>query len=228
MSIDKNLTTEESLKIITEMIQKAKGSHFHENGTSAILWGAVVGFCGIIVFTERYWNYYIGFDVWMLALLALVPQIIIYIKEKKNKFVKTHAEESMGAIWLVYGISIFALLFYFNIVPETTKTILAQNGEILMLKKADGSIHPWQPYVFSSNSLMMIVYAFPTLATGIARKFKPMVYGAIACYLFFIISLYTSSEWDSLLAGLAGIGNWLIPGLILRQRYLKAKQGLHV
>ena len=38
---NENFSERQSLQLITNMIQKAKHS-FHENGTSAILWGSVV------------------------------------------------------------------------------------------------------------------------------------------------------------------------------------------
>ena len=44
---EKQITQQESLLLITEMINKAKTS-FHENGSSAILWGSIIAFCGLI------------------------------------------------------------------------------------------------------------------------------------------------------------------------------------
>jgi hypothetical protein len=72
-------------------------------------------------------------------------------------------------------------------------------------------------------SVYLIIYAFPTLATGLINKFKPMIIGALVCYGFFIISLYTPYKYDMLLLGLAGVANWLVPGLILRKRYMNKK-----
>ena len=39
---ENKLSENESLKLITEMIGKAKSS-YHSNGTSAIMWGIVIG-----------------------------------------------------------------------------------------------------------------------------------------------------------------------------------------
>lgn len=93
---------------------------------------------------------------------------------------------------------------------------------------SDGRLEAYEPNALSPLSLLMIIYAFPTLVTGITRKFRPMVLGAVACYIFYLISLFTTQTWDSLLNGLAAIGNWLIPGLILRTKYLKARKSMHV
>ena len=223
MNDEQPINEQESLRLITEMIQKAKASHFHENGTSAIMWGSIVGICGFVGFAEHYWDFSIGFDIWLLTLLALVPQIIINIKEKKNRVIKTDMQIAMDAVWMVYGISIFAVVAYINIVPDTSQNFFLKYGITLFQKDANGVTSPFHVFALSQLSLLMIVFAFPTLVTGLARSFKPMIYGAFACYIFFMISLFTTTTYDLLLSGLAGIGNWLIPGLILHNRYKKEK-----
>jgi len=220
---EKPMSEQESLALITEMIQKAK-SHFHESGTSAILWGSVIGFCGLFSFAEKYWDFYIGFDIWLLALVALIPQVWLNIRDKKRKVVKSHEENVVDAIWMVYAISIFALMFYINLVPGISEKLFASDGiELLQKNMQTGEIKAFHPFVLSASSLLILLYAIPTLATGIGQKFKPMTIGAILCYCFFVASCFTSGTWDALLNGLAAIFNWLIPGLILRKRYLKAK-----
>ena len=226
---ERPMSEQESLALITEMIQKAK-SHFHESGTSAILWGSVIGFCGIFTFLKKIFDWHTGsFDVWYLALIALIPQIFIAVRERKRRVVKTHMETAIDAVWTVYGISIFALMFYFNIVPAVSEKLLASsNTELLIKNLSTGEIKHWEPYIFSQSSLLLILYTIPTLTTGIAKKFKPMLIGGIICYILFIVSCFTEVTYDWLANGLAGIFSWLIPGLILRNRYTKAKLAQHV
>jgi hypothetical protein len=223
MTQEKELTEKESLQLITEMIHKAK-SGFHESGTSAILWGSVVGAAGLISFAESYWHFSIGFDVWFIVLAAFIPQIIISIREGKTRKVVSHEESSQNAVWLVYGVSIFFLNFYLNVVPGATDRILAAEGQELLLRNLKtGETSHYVPSVASAFSLLLLLYAIPTLATGLARKFMPMIVGGILCFLYLIISCFTSTTYDLLLNGIAGISCWLIPGLVLRSRYLKGK-----
>lgn len=220
---EKPMSEQESLALITQMIQKAK-SHFHESGTSAILWGSVIGFCGFFSFAENYWDWKIQFDVWILALVAIIPQVWLNIRDKKRKVVKSHEENVIDAIWMVYAISIFALLFYVNMVPQASAKLFAAEGVEFFKKNIQtGQITEYRPYILSTSSLLILLYAIPTLATGIGQKFVPMIVGAIFCYGFFVASCFTSGTWDALLNGLAAIFNWLIPGLILRNRFLKQK-----
>lgn len=223
MPDNKTLTEQESLQLITEMIQKAKSS-FHESGTSAILWGTVVAIAGLTSFAERFWHFDIGFEIWFIVLAAFIPQMIISIREGRNRKVISYEETSMNAIWLVYGISIFALIFYMNVIPGASERLFAaQEQELLLRDLKTGVTTHYIPSVLSGYSLLLLLYAMPTLATGITRKFMPMVIGGILCYGFFIISCFTSSTFDLLLNGIAGITCWLIPGLIMRERYLKGK-----
>ena len=196
---ERNISHQESMQIITDMIGKAKQG-FHESGISAVLWGSVIGLCGLVNFAETYWHFYIGFNIWLLTLAAIIPQVVISIRESRQRKVLTHIEWAADVVWIVYAISIFALNFYISTVPNV-------------------------PSLFS---LFLLLYAIPTLACGILYKFKIMMWAGLLCYGFFVISCFTPTVYDMLLNGLAGIFNWLIPGLILRRRIYKKKKAMHV
>jgi hypothetical protein len=224
---EKPLTEKESLELITEMIYKAK-HHFHESGTSAILWGSVVGIAGLVRFAELKWHFYVGFDIWLIVLGAVIPQIFFTIRKSRRRKMVTHTEAAVDAAWLAYGVSIFALVFYFNIVPNATDNILANEGIALLKRNADGSIVPFHYFIPSGGSLLLLLYGIPTLVTGMAHKFRPMFWAAILCYIFFLVSCFTTNAYDMLLNGLAGIFNWLIPGLILRRTFYKHQKQVNV
>ncbi|HEU4471991.1 MAG TPA: hypothetical protein VFR58_12955 [Flavisolibacter sp.] len=223
---EKDLSEQESLRLITDMIRKAKRS-YHENGTSAILWGSVIAFCGLMSFARLRWKVDIGFDVWLLTLAAIIPQAIISVRQNRNRKVISHTENALNAVWIVYGISIFALVFYFNTVPAATDRILAEEGRLLY-EGTGANAKEFKSFIPSSGSLLLLLYAIPTLATGLAQKFRPMIIAAILCYIFFMISCFVPTDLDMLLNGLAGIFNWLIPGLILRRRFLSRKKAENV
>lgn len=220
------LSQQESLQLITAMIQTAKKS-IHETGTSSILWGTAIALCGLLSFAERQWNFSMGFDVWLLALIAIIPQVWISIRESRQRRVRTHTDSVLDHVWTVYGLSIFALVLYFNVVPGATENLLAESGR-QVVERSGGLEKPFRSFVASSGSLLLLLYAIPTLITGLAHRFRPMIIGALLCYGFFIASLFTDTRLDMLFNGLAAICNWLVPGLILRSRYLKEKAGRNV
>ena len=221
MADEKKMTEQESLDLITNMIQKAKGS-YHETGIGSLLWGTVVTIASVITYFERTYDFYIGFDIWLLVLGAIIPQIIISIQEKKSNKVKKYEDDALNAIWLVFGITIFGLNIYQMIVPDVTDKIIELEGWQLTKHYLDNSKpdEPIDTFTPSIYSLFILIYALPTLVTGMVKKFKPMLYGALITYGLFIWSCFTISKYDFLLGGAAALICWFIPGVILRRKYL--------
>lgn len=221
MADQKQMTEQESLDLITNMIQKAKGG-YHETGIGSLLWGTVVTIASVVTYFERTYDFSIGFDIWLIVLAAIIPQIVISIQQKRSNKVKKYEDDALNAVWLVFGITIFGLNTYQIIVPQITNEFIKQEGwqltkHYLNSNKADEAISAFTPSLYS---LFILIYALPTLVTGIVKKFKPMLYGALVTYGLFITSCFTISEYDFLLGGVAALICWFIPGVILRRKYL--------
>lgn len=228
MADERKMTEQESLDLITNMIRKAKGS-YHETGIGSLLWGTVVAIASFLTYFQRTYDFSIGFDIWLIVLAAIIPQIVISVREKRSTQVKKYEDDALNTVWLVFGISIFGLNFYQSVVPGVTADIIQQEGWQMTKNYLDGSkpdeiLKPFPP---SFYSLFILLYAFPTLVTGIVKQFKPMLFGAIIAYGLFIWSCFTRSAYDWLLGGAAAIICWFIPGIILRRKYL-AQQRKHV
>lgn len=215
------------LSLIADMINKAKAG-VNQNGIAAIMWGTVVSVAG-------FWNYCIVtydwprfMDPWLLCLLALIPQAYLVWKEKRQRPFKRHEEDVINSVWAVYGISIGLMVIYMNLVPYTTQEIWKDLGTTVTIVQASKSPEPYLPFPPSSMSLMLILYFIPTMVMGMGVKVKPMLVGALCNLVFFAISLFTITRFDFLLASATGIGNWLIPGIIMRRQYLKAQRNSHV
>ncbi len=229
MEENKSLTESESLALIANMIGKAKNTYY-ETGVGSILWGTVVSIASLTTFLEREYHFNLGFDIWNIVLFAIIPQVIISIREKRKHGVKKYEDDALNAVWLTYAISIFGLILYQVIIPAATIKLNASEGWVMMQHftdnhKPDEKMSPFAPSIYS---LFILLYAFPTLVTGIVKKFRPMLLGAIFAYLMFIISCYTASKYDMLLGGVTAIFCWFIPGIILRRRYLAQKSVAHV
>ncbi|MDQ2753723.1 MAG: hypothetical protein M3R72_11940 [Bacteroidota bacterium] len=192
---------EQSLQLITQMIQKAKND-FVETGISALLWGSIIPFCSLVQFISFYHPFGGAEYVWILTFLAVIPQVIISVKENKNKKFKGYHESAMGGIWIAFAISMFLLSFYFSFLSS-------QGIDINKLHQ---------------DTLYLIIYGIPTFSTGIGRRFKPMIIGGIACWALAIISVFTTYPYNMLLMAAGAILAWFIPGLILQRRYKNAKK----
>jgi uncharacterized membrane protein (GlpM family) len=222
MAEDKQLTELESLRIIAEMIQKTK-NEFYETGISALLWGSVVGFCGLYAFAAFTFDWPFKNEVWVLTFIAIVPQIIIAVREQKLRRAKQYID-GVGAVWIAFAVTMIGMTFFTSTIPNTVaQNFKEEHLELLLHNTQKNTTDSIAPFFPNFSSVYLLVYAFPTLVTGIGRRFKPMIYGAVVCYICFIISCFTANHVDLLLQSIAAVSCWLIPGLILHNRYRKAK-----
>lgn len=188
-----SFSSEQSLQLINEMIGKAKRS-YTTKGIASMVWGSLIIFCSMVTWIQVKFNFTIGFEIWWLLMLALIPQIYFSIKEKKDKKFVGHDEQTVSYVWITFTICIFITSFYNS--------------------KYDSE---------SSTTLIMMMYGIPTFITGGIFKFKPMIIGGIICWMISILSMYTSFATDLLLMATCGLFAWLIPGIILWNRYKKGE-----
>lgn len=191
---ENKLSEKESLQLITEMIGKAKSS-YHSNGTSAIMWGIVIFFCSIFNFLEMQFHFDIGFDIWWLMWVALVPQFVMVFKNRNDKKFVSYEETTMSFVWWAFGASVLMLMFFNNY---------------------------YRP--LHSESLFLMLFGMPTFITGGMFRFKPMIIGGMICWVLFGISLYAELKINILLMALAALSAWLIPGIILKKKCSAAAQ----
>ena len=85
---EKTLTEKESLDLITQMINKAKDA-CHDTGIAAIMWGAVITICSLVRLSELHFEYRLPFDIYLLTIVAVIPQIYFTVKEKRQRKVKS-------------------------------------------------------------------------------------------------------------------------------------------
>ncbi len=191
---DKELTGEESLKLIREMIGEAKSSYISK-GVASMVWGALIMLCSLISWAHVHYNFELWFDVWLLLIVALAIQIFFNIREGKSRKFTDRLHSSISYVWSTFGICIFMITYYQNVIPVQ---------------------HPLFLY--------MLLYGIPTFITGGIFKHKPMIIGGISCWILAIISLYTNYETNLLLMAASGLLAWLIPGILLWVRYSRSKK----
>jgi hypothetical protein len=188
-----NFSQQDSLKLINEMIGKAKKSYVTK-GIAPIMWGSIIFICSLATWVEIHFKINLG-DVWLLTIIAIIPQVYFGFKENKKRGFTSYEGDTLTAVWIAFSVSIFITSFYFG-----THNV---SGD--------------------SSSLFMMLYAIPTFITGSITKFKPMIFGGIFCWFASIISMFTPLEADFILMAACGLFAWLIPGIILWGRYKKGK-----
>ncbi len=145
MDQKKELTGQESLELISRMINKAK-KDYQDTGLSALLWGSVITICSLVSFANAYIKITALEYIWYLPVLAVAVQVYISIRESKRRKLKSHYEDMMGGIWISIGIAIFMLSYFLN-----------------------------RYHLDQSGGLFITLYGIPTFTTGYARRFRPML-----------------------------------------------------
>jgi hypothetical protein len=215
---EKKLSEKESLDLIAMMINKAKDS-YHDTGIGAMMWGSIVAICSLVKLAELQFDFRLPFDIYWLTVLAVVPQIFITIREKKERRVKTYDDIYMDYLWLGFGISIGLMIFITNAVFNVWEPVAEEYSKLA----GHRPVFRFSEFI---APLFLLLYGIPTFVTGAACKFKPMLWGGLLCWACCIITIYTTIKIDLLLTAFSAVFAWLIPGIIMEREYRKAKKGL--
>jgi hypothetical protein len=122
----------------------------------------------------------------------------------------------MDYIWSCFGIGIFLLIFINSHIFEALKPVFSHYKELTGQKQL-------VTYGSFSTSFFLLLYGFPTIITGGYRKFAPMLWGGILCWICCVITVFTPNDIDMLLTALSASAAWLIPGIILYKKNVKGK-----
>jgi FtsH-binding integral membrane protein len=191
---DENLSTEQSLQVIYQMIEKAK-NQFSENGHLYLLWGWLVFICSIAQFIlMKFVKYEQHYIVWLLTWGAFIYQVVYLRKKNRQRRAKSYADTITAYIW----ISFFILLML-------TGFAMGKTGETNYYKL-------YAP-------VFLAIYGVPTFLSGVFLRFRPLVSGGIGCWLLSILAHFIPYDFQLLLLSAAMIIAWVIPGYALQKRY---------
>ena len=191
MTEEKLMTERESLELIASMINKAK-NNFSERGLLYLIWGWVILFCCITSFVgAHFFHNDKVYYVWLLVYLVINFQILYMRRSRKSQKLKTYTGEINAFVWLVFAICLILVIFICNVFHRY---------EII-------------------NPMLLVLYGMPTFLSGIILKFKPLVIGAVSCWVLATISPFINMDFQVLLIAMAVIVAWIVPGYLLKQRF---------
>lgn len=101
---EKELSKEESIKLINRMIHEAKG-YFSESGITALIYGFSLIVCALLAYLRDKNNITFPFHPFYLMLPVFFLQSWVYYKEEKKKKAKTFTDETIDYIWMGYFLS---------------------------------------------------------------------------------------------------------------------------
>lgn len=188
MNKETELTSEESLKIISKMIKTAQGN-VREGSFYFLFWGWIVV---IACLGHFYLDYFTDFKqpymVWLVTIPGWVVTMIYAYKQSGKERVKTYSDSILMWVWLGFMFSILIIIFggsYFN---------------------------------YRITVLIMIFAGFATFVSGIIIRFKPLIIGGSSFWILAPISLVAGIIYAPLLMALGIVAGYLIPGYMLKKR----------
>ena len=189
---DQNFSEQESLRLITKMINQAK-NYYYESGLGALLWG----FTNVICFTLAYLDAKkwidMPFNPFFLMAITVVLQFYFDRKEKKFKTATTYMDEVHEYIWIAFAVAVL---------------IVSIAGGFAQLR-------------YWTLPILLVLFGMPTFTSGCIMKFTPFIIGGIICWLLSIAAFFYKSFDSYLLVAAGAAAAWIIPGFILRIRFNK-------
>ena len=191
----KDLTPEESFNIINKAISNFK-MNYRESAKTFLLWGWILTLASFsnfiilkILHAKEAYNLMGLFSLGNWVVFGLIGFIVLFFMERrinKEKKVYSYLESYIKKLWIVTAASFFIAV------------ILCIKLEI------------------APPPIMLLIGGIATTTTGLLIKFKPLIIGGIAFFIFSIATTFVSNEYIALIVGVAVICGYLIPGYFLK------------
>ena len=186
--MQKELSHQESIEIITEMIGNAKSNLARGGSFYFLLWGVVVALANFIIhFLINYTEVSNWYYVWLITIPAIVITIIYSNRQSAKAKVTGPIDHIYGQIWIgVFVAMVITLVFMARI-------------------------------NYAINPLMLIYSGIGTYITGMLCRFRPLTIGAAVLWISAVIMFLIPVNLQFLVAGLGLLAGYVVPGLMLRK-----------
>jgi len=185
--MEKELTANESLDIISNAIAQAKKNVVKGGSFQILLWGWIVTVANLGNYTLMKINYPVPYIVWLLILPGIIISVIHGYRKSKKARVITHMDTMYGHIWLAAFIVIM-----------TT---------VVFMSKLD----------FHHNPVILGIAGMGMYTTGMLLRFRPITMGALILWIASVVSYNVPVIDQYLVGGIAIILGYLIPGYMLKR-----------
>jgi hypothetical protein len=194
---EKNLTEQESLMIIQQMINTAKHEQ-KDNGMGWILWGWLLFLVSLLTYINLFTHWFSTYYFWsyfgILSLLLILYSVFKYYFFRKKERARTYTGELFQKLNVGFFISIMFIIFSMNTGLEPMKGF----------------------------PLLIGLYGFWILIYGTALDFKPSIIAAYITWACGFAAFFVKSfDWVMVLHGAAVLFGYIIPGHIAYGEFKK-------
>ena len=183
------MTHQQSLEIITEMIGNAKKNLARGGSFYFLLWGAVVAAANFTIYflinftTVAQWYY-----VWLITIPAIAATIMYSRRQAMKASVTGPIDHLYGQVWIGIFIAMVITLVFMREIN------------------------------YAVNPIMLIYSGIGTYITGRLSRFQPLIIGAAVLWVCSIILFLIPAHQQFLVAGIGILVGYVIPGLMLRKQ----------
>jgi hypothetical protein len=184
---EKLMTGEESLKVITAMINKTRvnvtQSSFH-----LLFWGWLILACSLSEFLlYKFTDFANAWYVWFFVIPGVFVSMIYGFTRGRKASVHTYAEGIYVWVWMAFLVS----------------------SVVLFIVHAD--------QMESVSKYILLIAAMPTFISGIILKFRPLIWGGVSLWIFSLAAHFGGDIISGLAVPAAMITGYLIPGYLIRR-----------
>jgi hypothetical protein len=185
---EKMMTGEESLKIITDMINKTK-VNISQGSFHLLFWGWLIFACSLSEYLLlRLTDFAHPYYVWLLVIPGVFVSMIYGFVTGRKATVHTYADRLYMWTWMGF---LLAAIVLFTVHSKSMDTIA--------------------PYI-------LLLAGFPTFVSGIIIKFRPLIAGGVSFWIFALIVNFAGPSIGPLGVPLAMLTGYLIPGYMLKKK----------
>ncbi len=201
--MEKNLTPEESLAIISRNIEQSRKDMVKNSGTPMLLWGGLVFVFSLAIYFLWVRTYNPAWNYLWFAMTAIGYIGMAFLPKRKTPKVESVISAILGKVWLAFGILAVAT-------PSVTLIIFRIIKDLIPSGMYSGVIF------FPITLITIVLLGLATSITGFILKNGWIAAAGIICGIIgsaFAIA-FNGPEQTLLLTGVALIG-LIIPGIIL-------------
>ena len=187
--MEKELSSKESLALITEMISRAKKEAVGGGGFHLLLWGWVIAVCDFAHYGLVKADFGAPYIVWLLVVPATVVSAIKSRQLRKESRVKSHVDTVLNELWMVVYLVIIGMVVFMSVVD------------------------------FNHNPVILMISGIGVYVTGALLKEKTLKFGALMLGIGAIIGFLIPVDEQYLVAGIAMVLGYLVPGYYLKSSY---------
>ena len=149
-TMEKDMTGEESLRIITDMINKTK-FNIRQGSFHLLFWGWLIVFCSLSEYLLfKFSDYATPWYIWFFVIPGVFVSLLYGFIKGKKATVHTYAEMIYTWTWMAFLIASIVLF--------------------ILLSDRMGSFGPY----------ILTVAAIPTFISGFIIRFRPLIAGGIS------------------------------------------------